>query len=125
MFLDVSGSRRLLTCTRVCIEPLSTFKYFLQGSEQPRLLSTQGLFAWTMRTEGFPGSSVVKYLPANAGGAGDSSSIPGSGRSPGGGHGNPLQYSCLENPHGQRSLDGYSPRGHKESDTTEQLALLS
>ena len=51
--------------------------------------------------------------------AGDMGSIPGSGRSPGGGHGNPLQYSCLENPHGQRSLGGYSPRGHKESDTTE------
>ena len=35
------------------------------------------------------------------------------------GHGNPLQYSCLENPHGQRSLEGYSPLGHKESDITE------
>ena len=51
---------------------------------------------------------------------GDLGSIPGLGRCPGGGHGNPLQYSCLENPHGQRSLAGYSPRGHKESDTTEQ-----
>ena len=39
--------------------------------------------------------------------------------SPGGGHGNPLQYSCLENPHKQRSLEGYSPWGSKESDTTE------
>ena len=39
--------------------------------------------------------------------------IPGFGRSAGGGHGNPLQYSCLENPHGQRSLAGYSSRGHK------------
>ena len=38
----------------------------------------------------------------------DLSSIPGLGRSPGGGHGNPLQYPCLENPHGQRSLSGYS-----------------
>ena len=37
--------------------------------------------------------------------------IPGLGRSPGGGHGNPLQDSCLENPHGQRSLEGYSPWG--------------
>ena len=52
---------------------------------------------------------VVKNLPANAGDITDSGSIPGSGRSPGGGHGNPLQYSCLENPHGQRSLAGYSP----------------
>ena len=49
--------------------------------------------------------------------------IPGLGRSPGGGHGNPLQYSCLENPHGQRSLVGYSPWGHKEWDMTEQLSI--
>ena len=51
--------------------------------------------------------------------AGDLGSIPGLGRSPGGGHGNPLQYFCLENPHGQRSLVGYSPCGYKELDTTE------
>ena len=41
---------------------------------------------------------VVKNLPANAGDIRDMGSIPGSGRSPGGGHGNPLQYFCLENP---------------------------
>ena len=46
---------------------------------------------------GFPGGSVVKNLPANAGDAGDKGLIPGSGRSPGKGNGNPLQYSCLEN----------------------------
>ena len=45
---------------------------------------------------GFPGGSVVKNPPANAGGTGDTGSIPGSGRSPGGGNGNPVQYSCLE-----------------------------
>ena len=39
--------------------------------------------------------------------------------SPGGGCDNPFQYSCLENPHGQRSLEGYSPWGHKESDMTK------
>ena len=54
--------------------------------------------------------------------AGDLGLIPGLGRSPGGGHGNPLQYSSLENPHGQRSLVGYSPWGLKESDTTERLS---
>ena len=53
---------------------------------------------------------------------GDLSSIPGLQRSPLGGYGNPLQYSCLENPHGQRGLEGYSPWGHKESDTTERLS---
>ena len=47
---------------------------------------------------GFPDISVVKNLPANAGDARDVGSIPGLGRSPGGGNGNPLQYSCLENP---------------------------
>jgi len=46
----------------------------------------------------FPGSSVVKNPPGNAGEAGDAGSIPGSERSPGEGNGNPLQYSCLEKP---------------------------
>ena len=50
--------------------------------------------------------------------------MPGSGRSPGEGHGNPLQYSCLENPHGQRSLVGYSPQV-TESDMTERLSTHS
>ena len=65
---------------------------------------------------GFPGGSVGKEFACNVGHPG---SIPGSGRFPGGGHGNPLQYSCLENPHGQRSLTGYSPWGSGELDTTE------
>ena len=66
------------------------------------------------KKKGFPGGSACN--------AGDLSSIPGLGRPPGGGHGNPLQDSYLENPHGQRSLAGYSPWGHKESDITEQLS---
>ena len=61
---------------------------------------------------------MVKNLPANAG---DEGSVPGLGRSPEEGRGNPLQYSCLENPHGQRSLAGCSLRGHQEWDTAEQL----
>ena len=60
-----------------------------------------------------------KKPPANAGDIRDVGSIPGLGRSPGEGNGNPLQYSCLENPQGQRSLVGYSPWDHNESDTTE------
>ena len=68
--------------------------------------------------QGFSGGTSSKNLPLSAG---DSGSIPGSVRSPRGAHGNPLQYSCLENPHGQRSLVGYSPWGHKEMDTTERL----
>ena len=47
---------------------------------------------------GFPYGSVVKNTPANVGAAGDVGSIPQPGRSPGGGNGNPFQYSCLENP---------------------------
>ena len=62
---------------------------------------------------------VVKNPPASAGDLRDAGLIPGLGRSPEGGNGNPLQYSCLENPHGQRSLVGYSPWGCKESDMTE------
>ena len=49
-------------------------------------------------------------------------SISGSKRPPGEEHDNPLQYSCLENPHGQRSLAGYSPWAPKELDTTERLS---
>ena len=65
---------------------------------------------------------VIKNPPANAGDIRDTGPIPGSGRSPGGGNGNPLQCSCLENLHGQRSLVGYSPEGCKELDMTERLS---
>ena len=53
---------------------------------------------------------VVKSLPANAEDIRDLGFTPGLGSFPGGGHGNPLQYSCLENSHGQRSLEGYWPQ---------------
>ena len=59
---------------------------------------------------GFPCGSAGKISTCNAG---DLGSIPGSGRSSGGGHGNPHQYSWLENPHGERSPVGYSPWGRK------------
>ena len=59
---------------------------------------------------------MVKNSPANAE---DSGSIPESGRSPGGGNGNPLWYSYLKNPMDQRSLVGYSSWDQKESDMTE------
>ena len=67
---------------------------------------------------GFPGGSDSKASACNAENMG---SIPGSGRSPGEGNGNPLQHSYLENPHGRKSLIGYSPWGCKESDRTEPL----
>ena len=70
---------------------------------------------------GIPGGSGSKESACNLE---DLGSVPGSGRSPGGGgHGNPLQYSCLENPHGQRSLVGYRPYSCKELDTDEPQTL--
>ena len=63
-------------------------------------------------------AQTVKESACNLG---DLGSILGLGTSPGGGHLNPLQYSCLENPHGQKSLASYSPWVQKELDTTEQL----
>ena len=68
---------------------------------------------------GFSGSSDGKESSYNSG---DQGLISGLGKSPEGGHGNPLLYSFLENPPGQRRLAGYSPCGHKESDTIEQLS---
>ena len=66
----------------------------------------------------FPGGSDGKVSACNAG---DPGSIPGWGKSPGKGNGNPLQYSCLE----WMSLVGYSPWDHKESGKTEQLHWLT
>ena len=62
---------------------------------------------------------MVKNPPVNEGDIRDVGSVPGLERSPAGGQGNPFQYACLENPQEQKSLLGYSPWGHKESDTTE------
>ena len=64
---------------------------------------------------GFPGGLVVKNPPANAG---DSGSIPGLGRSPGGGNGNPLQYSCLENPMDKGAWQAIQSMGSQELDMT-------
>ena len=74
-----------------------------------------------MASLGFPGSSAGKESTCDTR---DLGLIPGLGRSPGGGNGNPLQYFCLENPHGQRSLAGYSLWVCKESDTTERLRTV-
>ena len=87
----------------------------------PALLSSLFLFSINYVFKLYPGGSEVK---ASACSVGNPGSIPGSGRSPGEGNGNPLQYSCLENP-----MDGGAqqvlPWGCKESDTTEQLHFLS
>ena len=70
---------------------------------------------------GFSGGLDGKESAHNAE---DLGSIPGLGRSPGGGHGNSLQYACLGYPHGQRSPVGCSLRGHKELHMTERLTRV-
>ena len=62
---------------------------------------------------------MLENPPGNAGDIRDLGLIPGSGRSPGGGHGNPLQYSCLENPMDRGAWQATSPKGRKKLDTTE------
>ena len=88
---------------------------FCRGSSWPRdwawisCIGRQILYycaTWEAPKETYPWWFSSKESTWNAG---DLGLIPGLGRSPGGGHGNPLLYSCLENPHGQRRLAGYSP----------------
>ena len=64
---------------------------------------------------------LLKNMPANAEDLGDTSSIHGSGRSPGGGHSNPLQYSCLENPMDRGAWRATVSEVKKESDTTKVI----
>ena len=68
---------------------------------------------------GFPDGKAVYNHPANIGDTANVGSIPELGRSSGVRNGNPIQYSCLENFHEQRSLAGYRPGGHIQSDKTE------
>ena len=74
-------------------------------------ISSPGQFQGALHLAGFASGSVVKNLLANAGEAG---LIPGLGRMPGKGNGNPLQCSCFGESHGQGSLVGYSPRDLRE-----------
>ena len=66
---------------------------------------------------------MVKNSPTSVEDARDEGSIPGSGRSPGGGHGSPLQYTCQDNPMERGAWCAIVPWSHKELDTTEQLTL--
>ena len=72
------------------------------------------LFFHQTLTNAFPGGSDGKEFACNVG---DLGLIPGLGSSPGGGHGNPLQHSCLENPHRQKSLVGYIVHGVAKTQT--------
>ena len=92
---------------------------------RPRFNSWVGNIPWkrdrilTPVFLGFPDDSDWKESACNVG---DLGSITGLRRAPGKGNGNPIWYSCLENPHGQRNLEGYFPWGCKESDMTEWLS---
>ena len=103
-------------CTKLRPERLSHLPQVMPLVTTSIVLRIKSMFYRSQ--SGFPGGSDGKESAYNVE---DLGSIPGLGRSPGGEHDNPLQYSCLENPHGQRSLVGYSPWGHKESDTTVWL----
>ena len=72
--------------------------FFIKRKEKHK---APGVILARTKVWAFQVAPVVKNLPANAGDIKDVGSIPGAGRCPGGRHGNPLQYSCLENPHGQ------------------------
>ena len=74
---------------------LSPPSVFLDFSKSQIISSAHRHFSWVYGAVGFPGGSMEKHLPARAG---DMDLIPGLGRSPGEGKGNPLQYPCLENP---------------------------
>ena len=90
-----------------------------ERKEVSKLFLNHGIMKNYTILRGLPGGSDSKESAYNAG---DPGLIPGWRTSPGGGHGNPLQYSCLENPHGERSLAGYSPWGFEELDMTERLS---
>ena len=88
--------------------------------ESNKYFSKEGMQLASKHILDFPGCPDCKEFTSNAE---DLASILGLGRSPGGGHGNLLKYSSLENPHGQRKVAGYSPWGHKKSDMTERLSV--
>ena len=86
------------------------------GSLSNSIFNKQLIEPKSFSSMGFPGDSVVKNPPANAG---DLGSTPGLGRSPGKGNGNPSRILAWKS-HGQRSLAGFSPWGHKELSTKQQ-----
>ena len=94
------------------------FRTLIQKSQQTLVYLILNLLG------GFPRGTSGKNLPASRGDIRAAGLIPGLGRYPGAGHGNPLQYSCLKNPHGQRSLVG-SPQGRRELATTEATQWYS
>ena len=118
--LSITNSQSLLRLRS--IEPVMPSKHLIPCHPLLLLPSiTVTISKCELGQMGFLGGSDSKESAHNAR---DLGLIPGLGRSPGGGHGYSLQYSCLENPHGEKSLVGYSPWGCKETATTEQLSTV-
>ena len=103
-----------------CHSSWGMYSGFIPFSLSPSSASSSSVLSWQHIYMGFPGGSAGKKSTCNVG---DLGLIPGLGRCPGEGKGYQLQYSGLENPHGQRSLAGYSPWGCKQSDRTEWLSI--
>ena len=96
-------------------------KQIHQNANSSVLNKSNKIYSYLKFIRGFQVTLVVKNLPASAGDMRDMDSIPGSGRFPEGGNGNPFQYSCLENPMDRGAWWGYGPQGHKELDMTEVI----
>ena len=100
-------------------EKISVLSKKMDGLEDMKSQVSMRSYIWCIYVLlGFPGGSVVKKLPTKAGDAKDSGLIPGLGRSPGEGNGNPPQYSCLGNPMDRRAWRATVHEVSKESDTT-------
>ena len=107
---------------RLCFPGSSTGKESACNAGDPSSIPESGRFTWRrdrLPTSVFLDFSGVSNSKDSTCNAGDLNLMPELGRSPGGRHVNPLQYSYLENPHGQRSLVSYRSWGLKESDTNE------
>ena len=116
-----SFTRLLLSSSSLVVERSRNRLQF----RKPQFDSKVGKIPW--RRDRLPTPVFFSFFGGSDGeesacNAGDLGLIPGLGRSSGGRHGNLFQYSCLENLHEQKSLVGYGPWGHKESDTTERLS---
>ena len=120
---DLLSQGALATCTsfpmyvKQCIAMISLPVSFCHQMRSLKMVTILTFLAQLRGASQVP--LVIKNPPANAGDVRDMGSIPRSGRFSVGGHGNPLQYSCLENSIKQRSLTGYGPCGCKEWNTTE------
>ena len=109
---SLSHVRLLLTPWTAAYQALPSMGFSRQEQQEQQCV-TSIINANSTESEGFPGGSVLKNLPDNAG---DVGFIPGSGRFPGEGNGNTLQYSCLRNPMGREALQA-TVRGVTKSQT--------